>query len=238
MACPYEGGRRATHVGARHVVPLRGRTTARPRTTEGVGETMGEGKQDLQRYHRRSIRLKGYDYASPGAYFVTMCAVDRKCLFGEVVADAMRANACGDIVAACWNEIPAHFPSVRLDAFVLMPNHMHGILIIVDEDATDCRGTTCRAPTDTAGPTAQRFGAPTAQSLPTVVRSFKAAVTRRVRELAGKPDLEVWQRNYYEHVIRNEDSLTEIRRYIQENPLRWAVDRENPANIRGNRMQP
>jgi hypothetical protein len=145
-----------------------------------------------------------------------------------------------------------------LDAFVLMPNHTHGIVIIVDADATNRRGTTCRAPTDaglgqggsqgagaggdrastdTAGSTSQRFGLPTAQSLSTIVRSFKAAVTKRVRELAGRPDLEVWQRNYYEHVIRNEGSLNEIRRYIQENPLRWALDRENPANIRGNRVQ-
>jgi REP element-mobilizing transposase RayT len=236
---------------------------------------VGEGKQDLQGYHRRSIRLKGYDYASPGAYFITICAVDRKCVFGEIVADAMRSNAFGDIVATCWNEIPAHFPNVRLDAFVLMPNHVHGILII--EDAPDCRGTTCRAPTgagtdrggsqgagsgraptdaggdrggsqgagakaggvgvDTLGSAAQRFGVPSAQSLPTVLRSFKAAVTKRVRELAGRPDLEIWQRNYFEHVIRNEDSPNEIRRYIQENPLRWALDRENPANIRGNRVR-
>ena len=192
---------------------------------------MAEGKEDLPRHHRRSIRLTGYNYASPGAYLVTICAADRKCLFGDIVADAMRPNACGSVVVACWNEIPNHFPDVRLDEFALMPNHMHGILIIEACDKPD-------APTHAAGSTSQRFGAPTAQSLPTIVRSFKAAVTKRVRELAGKPDLEIWQRNYYEHVIRNEESLNEIRRYIQENSLRWALDKENPASPRGNRVQP
>jgi putative transposase len=207
---------------------------------------MAEGKQDLQK-RRRSIRLKCYDYAGPGAYFVTICATDRKCSFGEILSDAMRSNACGDIVTGCWNEIPIHFPNVRLDAFVLMPNHVHGILIIQHDDTPDRRGTTCRAPThanttystptiDQKGSTSQRFSAPTPQSLPTIVRSFKAAVTKRVRELTGKTELEVWQRNYYEHVIHNEDSLSEIRRYIEENPLRWALDRENPANIQGNRV--
>jgi REP element-mobilizing transposase RayT len=180
--------------------------------------------------------MKGYNYTSPGAYLVTICAADRRCLFGEIVVDAMHSNAWGDTVAACWNEIPAHFRNVRLDAFVLMPNHAHGILII--EDASVCGGTACRAPTiDPASSTIQRFGVPTAQSLPTVVRSFKAAATKRIRELAGRPHLEIWQSNYHEHVIRNEDSLNEIRRYIQENPLRWALDRDNPANIRSNREQ-
>ena len=205
---------------------------------------MAEEKQHPHRYHRRSIRLKGYDYASPGAYLVTICAADRKCLFGEIVADAMRLNAYGDVVAACWNDIPIHFANVQLDAFVMMPNHMHGILIIQDEGATDRSGTACavsrfgrgRAPTThVPGSTSQRFGVPTAQSLPTIVRSFKAAVTKRIREMAQRPDLEIWQRNYHEHVIRSEDSLNEIRRYIQENPLRWALDRENPANIQRNR---
>jgi putative transposase len=197
-----------------------------------VEKTLAAAKQDLHR-RRRSIRMKGYDYASPGAYLVTICTAERKSLFGEIVADAMCPSALGGVVADCWNEIPAHFPNVRLDAFVLMPNHVHGILII--EGAADSRGTTCRAPAQGADSPARRFGVPTARSLPTVVRSFKAAVTKGVRELMGKPDLEIWQRNYHEHVIRNEDSLNEIRRYIQENPLRWALDRENPANVRGNR---
>jgi putative transposase len=205
---------------------------------------MGDARHDSERYHRRSVRLKGYDYASPGAYLVTICAAERKCLFGQVVTDAMRPNAWGDVVAACWNQIPAHFPNVRLDAFVLMPNHLHGILII--ENATDGRGTTSprardyasRAPTiDPVDSTGQRFGVLTAQSLPTVIRSFKAAVTQRVRALASKPDLQIWQRNYHEHVIRNEESLNEIRRYIQQNPLRWSLDRENPTNIRENRVR-
>ena len=173
-------------------------------------------KYDPEKHHRHSIRLKGYDYSQAGAYFVTIVTQNRACLFGAVVDGEMRLNETGQIVRRCWLDIPAHFPHAELDEFVVMPNHVHGIIVIVDG-----RGTACRAPTE-------QFGRPVTGSIPTVIRSFKSAVTKRINEQRGTPGAHVWQRNYYEHIIRNEESLDRIRQYIANNPLRWAFDRENP----------
>jgi putative transposase len=167
---------------------------------------------------RRSIRLRGYDYSQAGAYFVTVCAYQRQCLFGAVIEGQMVLNEVGKIAQACWNEIPAHFPRVELDAFVVMPNHVHGIIVMMDAG----RGTACRAPT------AESFGKPVPGSLPTIVRSFKSAVTRRINQWRTTPGQPVWQRNYFEHIVRNESALDRIRGYIETNPARWALDRENP----------
>jgi len=174
---------------------------------------------DRERHHRRSIRLKGYDYAQPGAYFITICTQDRACLFGEVADGEMRLNEMGQVVCECWSAIPEHFSNGVLDAFVVMPNHVHGIVVIVDG-----RGTACRAPTE-------QFGRPITGSVPTIIRSFKSAVTRRINALRGTPGAPVWQRNYFEHIIRNDESLNRIRQYITDNAARWAFDRENPTAI-------
>lgn len=142
---------------------------------------------------RQHIRLAGYDYSRAGAYFVTLCAVDRKCLFGAIVADEMRLNQSGTVVVSCWGEIPKHFPHVTLDEFVVMPNHLHGILLLEDVMAGHAR------------------------PLPVIVGSFKSAVSR----LAGFP---VWQRSYWDRIIRSEAELNQARRYIGENPSRWSTD--------------
>jgi len=148
---------------------------------------------------RRRLRLAGYDYSRPGAYFVTICARDHQCLFGEIVAGAMRRNQIGETVAACWNEIPRHYANVVLDAFVVMPNHLHGILLLTD-----------------------LVGAGHARPLPLIVGSFKSAASRRV-------GARIWQRDYWEHIIRSEDELNRIRHYVDDNPLCWPADPENPA---------
>ena len=168
---------------------------------------------------RRSIRLSGYDYSQAGAYFVTICAKKRNSVFGEISGDEMNPNAFGNIVIKCWMAIPQHFGFAELDEFVLMPNHIHGILVLADQPG---RGTIYRA---LAG--VERFGDPTPDSLPTIIRTFKAAATRQINRDSGP--LVVWQRGYYEHVIRDEKELNRIRQYIVENPLKWATDRENPA---------
>jgi REP element-mobilizing transposase RayT len=182
---------------------------------------------DPDRYHRRSIRLKGYDYAQAGAYFVTLCTQERACLFGEVVDGEMRLDAGRQIVRQCWAEIPIHFPRVALDAFVVMPNHVHGIIILTDDMKVGARhaevGARHAVPQQT-----ERFGQPVAGSIPTVIRSLKSAVAYRLNALRGTPDTPVWQRNYYEHIIRNERALIAIRAYILKNPIQWAVDCENP----------
>ena len=160
---------------------------------------------------RCSIRLKGYDYTQPGAYFVTICTHQRRCLFGDVVGGEMRLNELGDFVWATWHDLPNHVPHVQLDAFVVMPNHVHGIIIIRDVGAGS-----------EPAPTTKRHG------LPEIVRQFKTFSARRINRRRGTPGQPVWQRNYYEHIIRHEESLNRIRDYILTNPLRWNLDRENP----------
>jgi len=174
---------------------------------------------DPQRHHRHSIRLQGYDYTQPGAYFVTICTHGRAPLFGAVVDGEMRLNTYGRIVHDEWFKTAQLRPYVVLyeDEFVVMPNHIHGIIWIVDNV-----GATRRvAPTDNLpnGPVPGSIGA--------IVGQFKSAVTRRINQRRGAPGARVWQRNYYEHIIRTERALNAIRRYIIENPLRWHLDRYN-----------
>ena len=144
---------------------------------------------------RRGMRLPAFDYSSPGAYFVTICAHEQRCVFGEIVNGGMKSSRIGAVVTACWNEIPAHFPYVELDAFALMPNHLHGLLRFV-----------------------QAVGVGHARPLQTVIGSFKNAVSRRV-----SPG--IWQRNYWERVVRTEKEASSIREYIEGNALRWAAGR-------------
>jgi len=178
-------------------------------------------RYDPDKHHRRSIRLKGYDYALSGAYFVTLNTQHGEHLFGEIVDGEMQLNEYGEIVQACWDETPAHFARVELDAFVVMPNHVHLIVILTDDAS---RGTACRAPTPT-------FGKPIPDSLPTIIRSFKSAITKRINELRDTPGAPVWQRNYYEHVIHDERELDAVRRYVVNNPATWNKDVENAERV-------
>ena len=169
--------------------------------------------------NRRSIRLKGYDYSQPGAYFITVVTQDRAHVFGEVVDGQMRLNEAGRMVQADWQRTAEIRPRVDLDAFVVMPNHVHGIIVLT----AGCRGTLQRAPTHTVG----QFGKPTSDSVPTIVRLFKSATTCRINEMRGTPGAPVWQRNYYEHIIRDDAALQRIREYVASNPVQWDLDREN-----------
>jgi len=181
---------------------------------------------DPNRHHRRSIRLKGYDYSQAGAYFITLCTQDRACLFGKVVNGEMRLNHAGRMVLAEWNRLPERFPQVVLDAFVVMPNHVHGILVIADPAPTV--GATVGA-TPTVGATTR-----VAPTVGNIIGAFKSRVTVeyiRGVKTSGWPPFRgrLWQRNYYEHIIRNERALNAIRQYIMENPRRWQMDREKEA---------
>jgi REP element-mobilizing transposase RayT len=166
---------------------------------------------------RRSLRLRGYDYGQAGAYFVTICTQDRHCLFGEADRHSIRLNEDGRMLTDLWMDIPSRFRDVALDSFIVMPNHLHGIVVLPDL----CGKATAR-PAEGALAT-----------LGSVVGAFKSATTleyiRGVRTRAWPAfRRHLWQRSYYEHVIRNEMSLDRIRRYIVENPGRWAFDKENP----------
>ncbi|MFZ1977012.1 MAG: transposase [Bacteroidota bacterium] len=177
-------------------------------------------KYDPAIHHRKSIRLKEYSYSSPGAYFITICTHEKKCLFGEIMQEEMQLNKIGKIVQEEWYKTKDIRPEVELDSFVIMPNHIHGIIVLIE-----CRGTLQRAPTK------EQFGKPTSNSIPTIVRLFKAAATKRINEYRAIPGIPVWQKNYYEHIIRNDDSLNKIRDYIIHNPLKWQEDEENPNSV-------
>ena len=165
---------------------------------------------DPKRHNRKSIRLKGYDYRSPGAYFVTICVKHHRHSFGKVQAGEMQLNQLGEIAADRWSVIPDLHPDTKLDAYVIMPNHMHGIIIIENNPGKRISG----AP--------DAFGKPAAGSLATIVRTYKAAVSR----LANRAGLSFrWQKGYYEQIIRSERALSVIRRYILNNPAKWHRDR-------------
>lgn len=207
----------------------------------------------LRRY-RRPLRLKGYDYSQTGAYFVTVCVQDRACLFGDVIGDEVHLNDAGRLILAEWNQLSVRFPAVELDAFCVMPNHLHGIIahsisspsnadvgaglvpaLRVATEAADAPvpGATTRvAPTHPRG----NLEIPTVRVkrvLGDIVGAFKSLTTdlyiQRVKQ-SGWPCFRgrLWQRNYYEHIIRNDESLHRIRQYIADNPAQWASDPENP----------
>ena len=188
-----------------------------------------------RRPRRRSVRLKEFDYAQPGAYFVTVCANNRRDVWGKVREGEVSLNSLGHIIEACWESIPAHFPHVRLDQYCVMPNHLHGILSF----ARTGRGTIYRAPTVALSGTVEvessikagkeQFSQPVAGSLPTVIRTFKAAVTRNARRTMQVGSIRIWQRGYFDRVIRNERELERVREYIANNPAKWDLDTENPA---------
>ena len=171
--------------------------------------------------NRKSIRLKDYDYSKAGGYFLTICTYNKLCILGDVIVGNMILNQFGKTVEAEWLKTFDIRKNLTPDAFIIMPNHFHGI-IVIDED---CRGTLQRAPTH------DRFGKPVSNSIPTIIRLFKASVTKRINNMRGTPGMPVWQRNYYEHILRDEKDLQKIRDYIAHNPLKWDLDVENPKNI-------
>lgn len=180
---------------------------------------------NTKRLHRRSVRLRGFDYSQPGAYYVTICARDRICLFGHISEGRMHLNELGKVVQEEWLKTPTLRPSLQLDAFVVMPNHFHGILIFGDKREPCGAG-------DATPPALPVFGKVMHRSLGAIVGAFKGAVTTRARALYKNSALEVWQKNYYEHVIDDQKDLDRIREYILENPSRWESDGENPNRTR------
>ncbi len=190
---------------------------------------------DPERRHRRSIRLPAYDYSQAGAYFVTLCAYNRECLFGNIVDGAMHLNEAGEIVAYEWTRSSEIRREVGLDEWVLIPNHFHGIVVLAEAEGPDGHAEEERTGRPEEGRTGRAPLRRRPRSLSSLIAGFKATSTRRTNDLRRTPGTPIWQRNYYEHVIRSEASLHAIRRYISENPLRWANDEENPTNIARNR---
>jgi REP element-mobilizing transposase RayT len=203
--------------------------------------------------------LPGYDYALPGAYFVTLCAFNRKCIFGRVVEDRMDENDCAKLAREQWFESAQIRQEFALDAFIVMPNHLHGILWILGPKrerllvgsgfAQPIVGADGVRPPDAQTPVGASRARPLAErrsalqtprnrrrpippmrshSLASWAAGFKSALTSRIRKLWNRPRAAVWQEDYFERIIRDEDELFKIREYILSNPARWKLDRENP----------
>lgn len=157
-------------------------------------------KYDPNIHHRRSIRLTGYDYSQSGAYFITICTHNRQCIFGDIVDGAMNLNELGNIVRSHWQELEKRHPNVEIDESIVMPNHLHGI-IFLDERSSD-----------------------RLKSISEIIRGFKTFSARKINKFFGRKGTPVWQRNYYERIIRTEDESNNITKYIINNLINWDTD--------------
>ncbi len=169
-----------------------------------------------QMKERKQVRLRDYDYSKNGYYFVTICTRDRKGFFGEIEEGKMILNAYGRIVFECWCDLPKHYVNCSLDSFVIMPNHVHGIVVIDNENVV--------------GNGLKPFPTYGLSGLSEIVRGFKTFSSRRINEGIRNRDRFSWQKSFYDHIVRSERSLSRIREYIQNNPLKWDLDRENPLS--------
>jgi putative transposase len=185
---------------------------------------------DPEMHHRRSIRMKGYDYTSPGAYFVTLLSHGRACLFGEIKEGIFRQSDIGKLVNDCWLRISNHFYDIGLDEYVLMPNHLHGIIFIHESlGKGEAFAEAIQSMVDTksanASPLQPRGTQP--GSISAIIQNFKSVSTRMMNKRFFETSNKIWQRNYYERIIRNERELNAIRRYICDNTQDWELDIEN-----------
>ncbi len=178
------------------------------------------GKYDPDIHHRRSIRLGCYDYSQDGWYSVTICALGHKCLFGKFSDGEIQLYEYGRIIDKCWKWLAEQYDYVHLDRYVVMPNHLHGIIIIRRE------GGSRTAPTENTRK---------CKPLSRLVGAFKTVSTKQMNIIRNTPGRKLWQRNYYEHIIRSEEELNHIRQYIVDNPANWRTDKENP-NVTANRI--
>ena len=203
-------------------------------------------KSNLPR--RRAMRLRGYDYSQPGAYFVTICVQHRQCLFGAIIDRKMHLNEIGEIVVEYWNRIPQHFFSVEIGEYVIMPNHIHGIIAwdIAEarspnpqENAKKRRGEVtspslgknaeARSPNPQEN-ARKRRGEVTSPSLGKIVAYFKYQSTKHINQHHNTPGTRIWQRNYHDHIIRDDIDLQRLCEYIQNNPRKWELDQLHPDN--------
>lgn len=177
-------------------------------------------RNDREVHKRQSIRLKDYDYAQAGGYFITICAWNRESIFGDIKDGKFFPNHLGEIVVEEWRKSPEIRQEITLDEFTLMPNHFHGI-VMINRTGNNNVGANGRSPLHMQS-----------KSIPSFVAGFKSVVTKRINTLRNTPGVPVWQRNYYDHIIRNDEELHQIREYITNNPLTWDEDEENEGAMR------
>jgi putative transposase len=191
--------------------------------------------------------LKEYDYSSPGDYFITICTYQKEYIFGEIINEEMHLNDYGKIVWEEWLRTAEMREDVELDEFVVMPNHIHGIIVLTDSGrgTLQCAlvGANCNSPQAKSHNNPSNNGAyidmplqktkfcSPSKTIGTIIRGFKSAATKRINEVRSTPGIPIWQRGYYEHIIRNEKDLENTRKYIANNPLQWPFDNDDPENI-------
>ena len=166
-------------------------------------------------HHRRSLRIPGYDYSQNGAYFITVCTHNHKCIFGNIIDGEMKLNGFGEIIQTEWEKTVNIRAEIKLGEYVIMPNHFHAIVFITTES---CRGVRPDAPTI-------RIMGPKPKSIGALMAGFKSSVTNQINKIRNTPKSPVWQRNYWEHIIRDEKSFDEISTYIINNPGKWQFDK-------------
>jgi len=181
-------------------------------------------------HYRRSIRLKGYDYSRPGLYFVTICTTNRLSLFGHIENRDMVLNDVGKMVNIVWNEMPNHYKGIGIHEFIVMPNHVHGIIEIESNSMTVGAGPCACSDDGWQKTEGQPQGVAPTMSLSDIVHRFKTLTTKRYIDGVNHNEFHqfnkrLWQRNYYEHVIRNEKSYHDLSEYIMNNPINWQEDR-------------
>jgi REP element-mobilizing transposase RayT len=174
-------------------------------------------------FHRKSIRLPGYDYSNPGSYFVTLCAHQRACVFGGIIESKMFLSPLGKILAEEWQRSGKIRKEVVLDTYIIMPNHFHAVV---------------HFPSLAKSPSNQPAPGPKSSSLAAMIAGFKSAASHRAAQHQGLSKNPLWQRNYYEHIIRNETNLEKIRDYINANPMFWDFDGNHPDNFRATAGRP
>ena len=180
-------------------------------------------KYDPDKHNRRSIRLKDHDYSAAGAYFVTLCTQNHACLLGEIIDKEVSLSPLGRIVAESWGWLKQQYSYVEQDAWVVMPNHLHGIILIKDVTGRGASRSALISGGSRTAPTAEQR-----KPLGRLIGAFKTMSTKRINEILRTPGTVFLQRNYYEHVIPNETTLNAIREYIEANPSRLQDDPDNP----------
>ena len=183
----------------------------------------------LYRY-RKNIRLKDFDYSNDGYYFVSVVSYKRKNIFGEIIDGEMNLNQAGKIVEKTWQNIPMHFTNTSCEIFVVMPNHIHGIIDINNDQIVEARHASPLRSKNLKSQSVKSDGVKP-QSLGAIIGSFKSAVTKQLHQTKIINQEKIWQRNYYEHIIRDEHDHQQIADYILSNPFNWEYDHENPENI-------
>jgi putative transposase len=173
---------------------------------------------------RKSPRLKNFDYSSPGAYFVTICVNNRELLLSDIREGEIFLNRAGKIASEIWQDLPNHYPNIKLDDFIFMPNHVHGLLWIIEESKV--RAGFKPALTEPKFSKTNNLSPPQ-NGLSEIVRGFKPFSSLRINVERDIKSVPFWQRSFHEHIICNEDDLDQHRLYIQNNPQKWALDKYN-----------